>query len=156
MTLHRAARGRSYAARGRSYFVRGAGAALLLALIPAAGHTAGTFPFDQELLLNVSHIGTVKRVPMLTVEANGDAIIDLWCKSVTGHVAVSDDSIKITADALPESLPDMMSSGQCSPERMQADQETLASLLQVTAWRHRGDTLELSGPQTLRFFSAAN
>src|SRR5262245_12407952 len=122
MKLHRAAGGRSHAAHGRSIFVRSACAALLLALIPAAGHKAGTFPFDQELLLNASHIGTVKRVPMLTVEANGDAIIDLWCKSVPGHVELSDNGIKITADALPESLPAMMSSGQCSPERMQADQ----------------------------------
>ena len=44
-----------------------------------------------------------------------------------------------------------MIDGQCSPERMQADNDTLAALMQVTDWSRRGDSVTLSGAQTLRF-----
>jgi hypothetical protein len=44
-----------------------------------------------------------------------------------------------------------MSDGQCTPERMQADADTLAALTQVTAWQRRGQSIELLGPSTLTF-----
>ena len=45
----------------------------------------------------------------------------------------------------------MMSAGQCTPERMQADEELLGALIQVTGWRRQGDGIVLEGPKTLKF-----
>jgi hypothetical protein len=45
----------------------------------------------------------------------------------------------------------MMSAGQCTPERMQADEEMLATLNQVTGWRRQGDEVVLEGAQALKF-----
>jgi hypothetical protein len=44
-----------------------------------------------------------------------------------------------------------MSDGQCTPERMQADADTLAALAQVTAWRRQGRLIVLLGPTPLKF-----
>jgi hypothetical protein len=37
------------------------------------------------------------------------------------------------------------------PERMRADYELLTTLIQVTGWQRRGDTVILDGPARLRF-----
>jgi heat shock protein HslJ len=140
---------------GRSWLLRGAVVALAL-LAPAAAMAAAEFPYDQTLMLNAARVGRVKRVPMLTVSPNGDAAIRLWCKDVSAHVELSGNAIKIEAAPLPEALPQYMSDGQCSPERMQADGDTLAVLTQMAQWRVSGDTLVLSGPKTLRFFLSSH
>ena len=44
-----------------------------------------------------------------------------------------------------------MSDGQCTPERMRADQEVLTELAQVTGWRVHGDVVVLRGPTPLTF-----
>jgi hypothetical protein len=64
---------------------------------------------------------------------------------------VDGEVIHIEAGPLPDALPQYMSDGQCTPERMQADADTLAALTQVTAWRRRGDLIVLLGPMTLTF-----
>jgi len=52
---------------------------------------------------------------------------------------------------LPEGQPEMMSAGQCTPERMQADEELLAVLSQVSGWHLDGEGIVLEGPKTLKF-----
>jgi heat shock protein HslJ len=136
--------------------VRGAFTILLLLLTSVAGFAAGEFPYDQELMLDAARMGRAKRVPMLTVSPNGDATIQLWCKDVPARVQVSDGAVTIEPGLLPDALPAMMSDGQCSPERMQADADMLATLAQVTAWQSKGDTLLLSGPMELRFFRSTH
>lgn len=130
-----------------------AGCLLAAGLMTAGdvGRAAEPFPFDQELLLDVRPMRPVKRVPVLMVGANGAATIDLWCKTVQGRVDVSDTAIRVEPVPLPDALPQYMSDGQCTPERMQADQATLSEMAQVTGWHRRGDTVVLSGPTTLRF-----
>jgi hypothetical protein len=86
-----------------------------------ADHAAETFPFDQELLLDVRPITPVKRVPVLNVASNGAATIDLWCQTVKVRVELSNTAIRIETGPLPDGLPHYMSEGQCTPERMQAD-----------------------------------
>ncbi|MGH6788618.1 MAG: META domain-containing protein [Pseudolabrys sp.] len=109
------------------------------------------FPVDQELLLDAAPMAPGKRMPSLTVAANGSAVIDLWCKSVTGRVELADAAIRIEPGALPDALPRWMSAGQCTPARMQADEAVLAALSQVTTWRRQGQMLVLLGPTTLKF-----
>ena len=107
--------------------------------------------FDQDLLLDAAPMRPGKRMPMLKVEPNGNARIDLWCRTVPAHIEVSDTAIKVEAGPLPDGMPEMMSAGQCTPERMQADEEMLATLNQVTGWRREGDGVVLEGPKTLKF-----
>lgn len=109
------------------------------------------FPIDQELLLDAAPISPGKRMPSLTVAANGSAIIGLWCKDVTGRVELGAAAIRIEPGALPDMLPQWMSAGQCTPARMQADEAVLAALSQVTTWRRQGQMLVLLGPTTLKF-----
>jgi hypothetical protein len=132
-------------------FVGGATAAALLLFSCGAGVWAEPFPFDQELLLDAAPIRPGKRMPILTVEPNGSAKIDLWCRTVSARIEISDAAVKIEAGALPEGQPEMLSAGQCTPERMQADEELLGALIQVTGWRRQGDSIVLEGPRTLKF-----
>jgi hypothetical protein len=132
-------------------FVRGAVAAILILSACGAGVAAETFPFDQEFLLDAAPMRPDKRMPILSVEPNGNARLDLWCRTVRAHVEISDAAIKIEAAPLPVDLPAMQSAGQCTPERIQADEEFLATLAQVTGWHRAGDGIVLEGATTLKF-----
>ena len=136
--------------------MRGFWCGALCALVLAGAAAADEFPFDQELILAEKRIGNVKRLPMLTVEPNGNAVVDLWCKTVPARVQISGGAIKIETAPLPEEMPAMMVPGQCSPERMQADQDLLAALTQANEWRWQGGTLTLSGPTALRFHASSH
>ena len=131
--------------------VRGAIVALLSFLICGEAASADQFPFDQELLLDAAPMRPGKRMPILLVEPSGNAKIDLWCKSVPARIEISDMAIKIELGPLPEGLPEMLSVGQCTPERMQADQELLATLAQVTGWQRENGGIVLVGPTELKF-----
>ncbi|HET8974036.1 MAG TPA: hypothetical protein VFN63_12210 [Pseudolabrys sp.] len=128
-----------------------AGAALAVILSSGLATAADQFPFDQELLLDAAPMRPAKRMPILTVEPNGNAKIDLWCRTVPARVEISDATIKIEAGPLPEDLPAMQSAGQCTPERMQADEEMLAALVQATSWRREGEGVVLEGSRELKF-----
>jgi heat shock protein HslJ len=135
----------------RFTLVRGVPAAVLIFLTCGPGVSAEPFPFDQELLLDAAPMRPGKRMPALTVEPNGNARIDLWCRTVSARIEISEAAMKIEAGPLPEGQPEMMSAGQCTPERMQADEELLAALSQVTGWRWDREDLVLDGPKPLRF-----
>ena len=134
----------------------GAAVVLLFLLLCGAAIAAEPFPFDRELMLDAAPMRPGKRMPILTVEANGNARIDLWCKTISARVEISDTAMKIEAAPLPEELPAMQSAGQCTPERIKADEEMLASLVQVTGWRPEDDAIVLTGPVTIKFRPATN
>lgn len=136
---------------GRPIIVCGIFAAGLLVFASGPGSPADLFPFDQELLLDAAPMRPAKRMPILTVAPNGDATIDLWCRTVPGCVELSDAGIRIEPGPLPDALPAMMSDGQCTPGRMQADEEMLAALAQVSEWRKQGSAVVLVGPKTMKF-----
>jgi len=136
----------------RHVSLRGALAAVFLMLACGAGAIAAdSFPFDQELLLDAAPMRPGKRMPILTVEPNGNARVDLWCRTVSARVEISEAEMKIEAGPLPEELPAMQSAGQCTPERIQADEEMLTTLTQVTSWRRDGEGVVLQGRQNLNF-----
>jgi hypothetical protein len=129
-----------------------AGALLALSsLISGAIAAADEFPFDQELLLGSAPMRPGKRMPILVVEANGHANIDLWCKTVSARVDISGSTIRIEPDPLPEGLPEMLSAGQCTPDRIKADERLLADLAQITAWQRENGGIVLVGPTPLKF-----
>jgi hypothetical protein len=117
--------------------------ALSIGVLPAALAGDSTFPFDSELVLDTPPLYGSKRVPMLEIDDNGAATIDLWCASVHGQATVGSTSITIVAEPA--------DTAQCTPERQTGDQDLLTALSQVTSWRRDGDLVEFSGATTLRF-----
>jgi hypothetical protein len=101
------------------------------------------FPFDRELMLDVTPMPGSKRVPIIEIDANGAASIDLWCASLRGQASVGEDSISI--------VPGPMQPTQCPADRQSGDESLLAALAQVTNWKRTGDVIELRGATTLRF-----
>ena len=102
-------------------------------------------------MLDVAPMGKVRRVPSVTVDSGGAAQVNLWCRTVAARVALNGADIQIAPAPLPETLPQYMSDGQCSPERMVADLDLLNALAQVTAWQTANGVVTLVGPSTLRF-----
>jgi hypothetical protein len=112
------------------------------------GASAQEFPFERELLLDATPMRGSKRIPGLEIGRNGQATIDLWCKSGRGQAIVAGDTITI--------IPGPMNAAPCSAEQGRGDEEMLASLTQITHWRRDGDVLVLVGPNPLRFRSGTN
>jgi hypothetical protein len=123
-------------------------AVVLLGLPGLARAADNAFPFGAELMLDVEPLYGSKRVPMLQIEDNGTAAIDLWCASVHASATVGENSITIVAEPAEPA--------QCAPERQSGDETLLAALSQVTNWRRDGDVIELIGPTTLRFRAMTN
>jgi heat shock protein HslJ len=116
---------------------------LTLGLAWPAAASERSFPFDNELMLDVAPMPGSKRVPIIEIGANGAASIDLWCASLRGQASVSDDSISI--------VPGPMQPAQCSADRQSSDENLLAALTGVTNWKRTGNVIELRGATTLRF-----
>jgi hypothetical protein len=116
-------------------------AVLAGSLAPAAAESA--FPYGSELMLDAAPMHGSKRVPIIEIEEDGAASIDLWCASVRGEAKVGDDTITITPGA-PQPAP-------CTADRQSGDDQLLAALAQVTNWRRSGDVIELLGATKLRF-----
>jgi len=127
---------------------------LVLAILGAVSAVAcagdNPFPFGVELMLDTARLPGGKRIPMIEIEDNGTATVDLWCVSVRGAATVGDETLTI-AVADPPAPP-----AQCTPARQAADQDLVAALAQVTAWRQRGEVVEFVGPTTLRFRRITN
>jgi hypothetical protein len=101
------------------------------------------FPFSTALMLDAAPMRGSKRIPMIEIQENGMASIDLWCASARAQATVGDNSITIA--------PGDLQSPQCDPERQSRDEKLLAALAQVTNWRRNGELIELLGAIPLRF-----
>lgn len=128
------------------------------ALLPA--RAGEPFPFGSELMLDASPIHGSKRVPMLEIEDDGAVSIDLWCTSLHAQATVTGDAITIVPGAPASSIPGQPASdpqaAPCDPDRQASDAAIVSALSQVTTWRRSGDTVELSGPTTLRYHLMTN
>src|SRR5580700_6283518 len=123
--------------------------AVIFAIGAPAAHAAETaFPFGSELLLDGKPMRGTKRLPSLSIEQDGTAEIDLWCGSLRGRADVGNGTIAIT--------PGERDNAQCDPDRVAGDDDLLDMLVHMTNWRRRGDTVEFSGPATLRFHLMTN
>jgi heat shock protein HslJ len=125
----------------------------LAGFVILAGVSAGiaadrSFPYDSTLLLEAKPMKGSKRVPILQIEARGEASIDLWCNRVQAQMVVADATITIILGASTEN--------KCDPDRMQADADLVEALQQVAAWRRQDDLLILQGERSLRFHLSSN
>ena len=118
-------------------------AATAIVLAAVAPASAQSFPYDQEMLLDVKPLPGSRRVPMMEVHPDGKATVDMWCHSAVAEIAVTGDEVKFTfVSAKPEN---------CTPERIELDQAMAKALLEVTSWRQQKDIVEFIGPTTFRF-----
>jgi hypothetical protein len=128
--------------KGLTRFVCGLFAFVFLTGI-APAPASEPFPFGTALMLDVAPLRGSKRIPMIEIQENGMASIDLWCASAPAQAIVGDNSITIA--------PGDLQSPQCDPERQARDEKLLAALMQVTNWRRNGELIELLGTTALRF-----
>jgi hypothetical protein len=115
-------------------------AAGLLA-IPACADES--FPFGFEMMLEAAPQPGSKRIPTLEIGDNGEAKLDLWCKTGTGQFSVAGNTVIF--------VPGQLQSRDCPPARLQADDDLLAALSEVTTWRRHGDLVSFAGIKALRF-----
>jgi len=119
---------------------------LLIVCVAVSTVRAGEpFPFGSELMLDAAPMHGSKRIPMLEIEDDGSASIDLWCTSLRGRAAIDADSIAIVADQ------GGVTAAPCDEDRQASDAALLAALTQASKWRRSGDLVELSGATTLRY-----
>lgn len=121
---------------------------LVLAGNGAAFALERSFPDDGLLTLEAKPMKGSKRVPILQIDARNEASIELWCNTVPAQLVLADNTITIILGSPTEK--------QCDPDRMQADQDLLEALQQVTTWRRQDDLLVLQGERSLRFHLSSN
>jgi heat shock protein HslJ len=123
-------------------------AVCVLGGIVAADAAERGFPYNSELIMDAKPMRGSKRVPMLVIGAKGEAKIEGWCNNVEAQMVVAADTLTILTGASSEQ--------QCPADRMRADEELMAVLMEITHWRRDGDVLTLRGGKTLRFRSMTN
>ncbi len=115
------------------------------ALWPAAAGEG--FPFGSELILDAAPMHGSKRIPMLEIEDDGTASIDLWCTSLHAQATVGDGTIAI----VPGQAANLVQPPPCDPERQASDDALLTALTAATTWQRSGDRIDLSGGATLHY-----
>lgn len=115
-------------------------AALMLTTLPAR---AEEFPFGLEITLDAPQIAGARRLPTLEIGDNGEAKLDLWCKSGRGQFSVAGDTVIF--------MPGAIAGSGCAPALAQADDALIANLGTATNWKRQGDAISFIGPVTLRF-----
>jgi META domain len=108
----------------------------------AAGSDEG-FPFGFEMTLEAAPQPGSKRIPTLEIGDNGEAKLDLWCKSGTGQFSVAGNTVIF--------VPGQLQNRDCPPARAQADDDLVTALSEASSWRRRGDLVSFAGTKPLRF-----
>jgi hypothetical protein len=118
-------------------------AAAAVVFAAAAPVAAQSFPYDQEMLLEVKPLPGSRRVPMIEVHPDGKASVDMWCHSAVAQITITGNDVKIEfVSAKPEN---------CTPERIELDQALAKAMLEITQWRRKNDIVEFVGPTSFRF-----
>ncbi len=128
--------------------------AAVVAAFTAAGwladplHAEEGFPFGFEMTLDTLPQPGSKRIPTLEIGDNGEARLDLWCKSGTGQFSVAGNTVIF--------VPGQLQDPGCTPARAQADDDLVAALSEATTWRRRGDQVSFVGSRPLKFHINTN
>jgi hypothetical protein len=123
-----------------------AAAAAVLAVAALAASPARAdegFPFGFEMTLEAAPQGGSKRIPTLEIGDNGEAKLDLWCKSGKGQFSVAGNTVIF--------VPGQLQDRDCPPARAQADDDLVAALSEAATWKRRGDMVSFIGARPLRF-----
>jgi hypothetical protein len=119
-------------------------AALAVAALAASPARADEgFPFGFEMTLEAAPQGGSKRIPTLEIGDNGEAKLDLWCKSGKGQFSVAGNTVIF--------VPGQLQDRDCPPARAQADDDLVTALSEAATWKRRGDMVSFIGARPLRF-----
>src|SRR5580698_2804922 len=127
-------------------FVRQAAAVVVVLAVsfPAIpAHADGEFPFGFEMTLESAPQPGSKRMPTLEVGDNGEATLDLWCKSGKGQFSVAGNTVIF--------MPGPMQDRGCTPDRAAIDDDVLATLGEAGTWKRQGDMVSFLGTKSVRF-----
>ncbi len=124
-----------------------AGLVLVVGIVGQA-HAASEFPFGAEMTLEARPQPGSKKIPTLEIGDNGEAQLDLWCKSGKGQFSVANDTVIF--------VPGTMEDRGCTPERAQLDDALIAALGAAATWKRQGDFVSFIGAATLRFRISTN
>src|SRR5580693_5114325 len=124
--------------------------AVTLALVAAAAafkpipaRADDGFPFGFEMTLETAPQPGSKRRPTLEIGDNGEATLDLWCKSGKGQFSVAGNTVIF--------VPGPLQDRSCPPARAQADDDLNAALGEAATWTRHGDLVSFIGTRPLRF-----
>jgi META domain len=135
--------------RKMMFSMRGLVAASIAACLLASSARADEgFPFGFEMTLDALPQPGSKRIPTLEIGDNGEAKLDLWCKSGTGQFSVAGNTVIF--------VPGQMQDPGCSAAKAQADDDLVSALGEATTWQRRGDRVSFVGSRPLRFHINTN
>jgi hypothetical protein len=129
-------------------FLKRAGALMSVAVVAASAWgtlpaRADDFPFGFEMTLETRPQPGTKRMPTLEIGDNGEATLDLWCKSGKGQFSVAGNTVVF--------VPGPMQDNGCSPDRAAADDDVIATLTEAANWKRQGDEVSFVGTKSVRF-----
>jgi hypothetical protein len=101
------------------------------------------FPFGFEMTLDAAPQPGSKRIPTLEIGDNGEATLDLWCKTGNGQFSVAGNTVIF--------VPGQLRDRGCPPARAQADDDLVAALSEAGTWKRQGDLVSFIGSKPLRF-----
>jgi heat shock protein HslJ len=130
-------------------FARRAGAFVSVAIALAGVLGTSTaraqeeFPFGFEMTLETRPQPGTKRMPTLEIGDNGEATLDLWCKSGKGQFSVAGNTVIF--------VPGPMEDRGCTPDRAAIDDDVIATLGEAATWKRQGDMVSFLGTKSVRF-----
>jgi hypothetical protein len=101
------------------------------------------FPFGFEMTLETRPQPGTKRMPTLEIGDNGEATLDLWCKSGKGQFSVAGNTVIF--------MPGPMEDRGCTPDRAAIDDDVIATLGEAGTWKRQGDLVSFVGTKSVRF-----
>jgi hypothetical protein len=125
--------------------------ALVLVSIASAGifgtsaaRAQEEFPFGFLMTLDTRPQPGTKRMPTLEIGDNGEAVLDLWCKSGKGQFSVAGNTVIFVPGP-------MADRSGCTPDRAAVDDDVLAALSEAGTWKRQGDMVAFMGTRQVRF-----
>ena len=109
----------------------------------SAARAQEEFPFGFEMTLETRPQPGTKRMPTLEIGDNGEATLDLWCKSGKGQFSVAGNTVIF--------MPGPMEDRGCTPDRAAIDDDVIATLGEAGTWKRQGDMVSFLGTKSVRF-----
>ena len=117
--------------------------ALAAAWGTAPAHAQEEFPFGFLMTLDTRPQPGTKRMPTLEVGDNGEAVLELWCKSGKGQFSVAGNTVIFMAGPMQDQ--------GCTPDRAAIDDDVVATLSEAGTWKRQGDLVTFTGTKSVRF-----
>ena len=101
------------------------------------------FPFGFLMTLDTRPQPGTKRMPTLEIGDNGEAVLELWCKSGKGQFSVAGNTVIFMAGPMQDQ--------GCTPDRAAVDDDVVAALSEAGTWKRQGDVVTFTGTKSVRF-----